>query len=227
MTTNIPPSRAERVRADQRTADRHSPQLRLVPMGVPDPAALGLSWPELTDWANRSAAIYRERDEHAAGLEALRAALGEVVDADRQALADAIRAGKPEPTEKAADKLREKIAKAERRRDALDLAARAVNEELLAIFGDRMDSWRDDVEARTAQARERVAEQVAALRGSIQLLVSLRSARRWLQSFPRPHRGAGGDLQVRVPGMANREPVSAGAVLTALEQLARAPGEPS
>lgn len=226
MTTNTPPSRAERVRAEQHRADRRSPHLRLAPMTVPDPATMGLSWPELSDWAARSAAVYRERADHAAGLEALGAALADVVDADRQALAEAIRAGKPEPSEKQADKLRQKIAQAERRRDALDLAARAINEELPALFAERMDPWRDDVETAIAQARERIGEQVAALRGTVRLLVTLRSGRKWLRNFPAPYRG-GGDLQVPLAGLANREPVAAGRLLDALEELSKPPAPPA
>lgn len=103
------------------------------------------------------------------------------VNADRQAVADALRAGKPAPDETRIAAADTAIAAARRRVEALQIAVSDQAATLAASVDRHRDAWLGDVEQRIARGHTDLAgaiETVAAARGSLADLYTLRS---WLR----------------------------------------------
>jgi hypothetical protein len=134
------------------------------------------AWGAYNDLWDQLQAEHRKADQ-------LQRDKAQAVDADRQALADAIRAGKNEPTETAVKRVEAAIAKCERQIDALNIALDDAAEQLDATVAQVRDQWATDLSATMMDARTRVAEAIDEIEVALGVIHDARTATYWVLNY--------------------------------------------
>ena len=148
----------------------------------------------------------------------------QAVEADRQAYADAVEAGKPDPGPKRTKAHDEKHAAAVRRSEAVEIALERSRTRLLEAMDEHRDELRDAAEKRVAQSRAALRaglDDLLIRHGELQQALALAG---WARSFPEQIRWAPGKYaaQVSMP-RSEAGQVPAEQLLTALRASADPP----
>lgn len=109
-------------------------------------------------------------------------------ESDDQAFADALRAGKPDPGQKASKLLEEYIGEARRMADALALTVRESRDEILVALDERRDQLAVRLDGRFEQDTERFLEAIRLLRPLVADRARVHAARTWLDDPNRSYR---------------------------------------
>lgn len=145
--------------------------------------------------------------------------------ADRAAYAAALRHGKADPGQPAAEKARAAVDAARRLVDGLVVAADAAREDLVAIVEAERSRWRKTLEEDNAEARRDLLAAVDAVDAARRRLADTLGVTSWLAAFPStshklPMSAASGVAGLESP---NGSPYDFSTVLDALRQF----GQPS
>lgn len=108
----------------------------------------------------------------------------QAVEADRQAYADAVEAGKPDPGPKHAKAHEDKLADAVRRSEAVEVALERSHDRLLAAADEHRDELRAAVEKRVSQSRAALTsaiDEATARHADLQHALALSA---WVKDFP-------------------------------------------
>lgn len=181
---------------------------------------------KVADALREYARLREERNAAAAAVQDLEASRGSAAEADRQALADALRRGEQDPGDVRTREAEAAIADAQRRADALSVAARDAGRELVATVERQRAALEAKLGRREEAARRAIGDAVDALAAAHDALDEVLSLAGWLREFPAgkwPRKYLG-----RTPGLLqpNGSPHSTADVLAALRRLAERP-EPS
>ena len=141
-------------------------------------------WPELQERVDEHQRLVRERKVTGTRIDVLIQEREKAAHADREALAQAIRDGKKEPSTSAVEKVEKEIAACNRRLEALDVALGHAEDDLIGCLDQHRDDWTDEARQVLDKARAAYAEHVEAL-ATIRKNVSERfSLVYWLHNFP-------------------------------------------
>jgi hypothetical protein len=146
-------------------------------------------WKELEEVRDDYEALKKERRVTETRLRSLRGERERAVFADRAALADAIREGKPESTGTKVEKIEKEIVACEHRLEALELALDDAEDDLLAQVDEHRDEWGSDVETGLEAAREQYAEAVESLAAARAKVSAHYALLRWVRLFPEEEMG--------------------------------------
>lgn len=199
-----------------RAVDRYRPQpIELPPGGIDHPKVKPVAdvYAELREQERRAAARYAELQE----------ARSRAMQADRQALADAKRAGKPDPGYDAVTKADEAIDAQRRELEALEVAVDDQRGELVAAVAKYRGDYAKRIDGQTAQARKRYAEAVEALAEAHAQLADAASVRLWLDGFPESTRWRPALVRVASLRTPAGEPYDVASVLDGLREHAEPP----
>jgi hypothetical protein len=130
------------------------------------------------------AQIEKVRAAHAksqARLQELRAQIGPAERRDREALGQALVAGKADPASQA-EKLRLEIEQEERRAEALLLASDSARAQVLKLVKDNRAAWRAQAMRELAKAKQRYDESISELQTAREGLSSEATFVAWLDS---------------------------------------------
>jgi hypothetical protein len=141
-------------------------------------------WPELQKAVSAYRDLFKEKRVAAARLGTLNDERVKALEADRAALAKAIRTGKADPGSDAVEKIDKEIEVCKRRYEALDVAIEDVEMELLDVLAEHREAWLEDVEKSVATASRRYEKTIEPLNKARLELAQARSLRRWLTNFP-------------------------------------------
>jgi hypothetical protein len=168
---------------DERLQARVPPRDRLItpPPGVLGDAALDRALAEHNELAQRAA-------DAAAQSSMLEDSRQDAVDADTQALAQALRAGESDPGGRATRFIDEKIAEARRQADALALAVRDSRDEILDRIRDAHDALAERLDKLTATENERLRAAIDAVRPLVVSRARFEAARTWVDEPQRSFR---------------------------------------
>jgi hypothetical protein len=152
----------------------------------------------------------------------LEASRRKVVEADRDALAAAIRAGKPDPGQKATTDHAAKLAETTRRAAALKTAVVSQERELTALLRQHAGEMAGRHAAEAAATRKRAAAALAELRAAAEVATQAEALSRWsrqVQANGRGHYSARAQRSLGKTGlaMANGEGFTVVALLDAVE----------
>lgn len=128
--------------------------------------------------------LFNDRRAAQQSLSHLEDAHRRAVDADKVALAQALRGGKADPGNKNVEKLIQERENTRRTLEALDLAILDVEAELESVFEDTRDEHRPVVEAEIAEASEEYEAAINALGAARTKLTSTVALRHFLNNFP-------------------------------------------
>lgn len=117
-------------------------------------------------------------------VDQLRRGRVQAVERDREQYAGALRAGKRDPGQKAVADHDKRIAEAERKAEALALAATQAEGDLAAAVAAHRDELRRTAEARAADARDAFAAAVEAVAETHAALGEALTAEAWVRNFP-------------------------------------------
>lgn len=205
---------------------------QLVPLNVLD--HLEVDWPALHEAGQEHHRLLEEvrstGQRHNALIQVERE---KAVEADRRALATAIRDGKAEPPAKAVAKIEAEIEACERRREALDLLLHESEVAINGLVNSQREAWAEEVGELLDAARRDALEQVATLRAALTRFDGLGSLRWWVTEFPVPKDLAEPALRSVARGLTapNGEPYRVSTLLdvvaSSLEPLLVTPAGPS
>ena len=170
------------------------------------------------------ARLIAARDAEYATLRRLEDERMRAVEADQQALADAIRAKKDDPGEEATRKADQAILACRRKAEALAIAVSDAGRDLTATVDRQRDAWGAKLEERTAEGRAELGAAVDSLVAAHAKLGETLALRAWLSTFPDRIRWPVSYLG-HVPALRSRsnEPPAFEAVVAGLRELARPP----
>lgn len=147
--------------------------------------------------------------------------------ADTDSLAEAIRAGGPEPKgSPQTEKIEKEIAATQRREAALAAAVRSERDSFLTAVETRRPKWTAELAAREADARQAYATSIESLAAARQQWLAQRAYVAWLHDFPADVRLRLPEPPVRVAGT-NQEPLPLSALLDALRAETAPPKPPA
>jgi hypothetical protein len=178
---------------------------------------------KIADVLREYARLQGERNAAHAAVQDLEASRGAAAEADRPASADALRRGEPDPGDVRTREAEAEIADAQRRADALSVAARDAGWELVATVERQRATWASKLDRRGEAARRAIGDAVDALAVAHDTLDEVLSLRGWPSEFPGgkwPRKYLG-----HTPGLLQPKgsPHSTADVLTALRRLAERP----
>ena len=105
-------------------------------------------------------------------------------EADRQALADARRAGKPDPGQAKLQEAEAAIVDSRRRVEALTLAVADSRRDLVATVEAQRQEWQRQLDAKVAEAAAAFASAVEAVAFTHEALAEATTVSIWLRGFP-------------------------------------------
>jgi predicted nucleic acid-binding Zn-ribbon protein len=144
----------------------------------------GADWPELATALDRIKRLEEAERAEGARLEQLARARAVAVDRDREALAEALAAGKPEPREKDVAKIDLETAAAKRRLEGYSVALDGLDAELAETIELHRPGWLDDCLDRVADAAARFSATVEELDAARVALAEAHALARWLEGWP-------------------------------------------
>ena len=170
------------------------------------------------------ARLIAARDAEYASLRRLEDERARAVEADQQAFAAAIRAGKDDPGQEATAKADQAILACRRKAEALAIAASDAVTDLVATVDRQRAAWAAQLDKRTAEGRAELGAAVDALVAAHAKLGETLALRAWLADFPARPRWPVSHLG-HVPALRSRsgEPPAFEAVVAGLRELARPP----
>jgi hypothetical protein len=194
-------------------------------------------WKELEEAVDAYEKLKRERKVTNSRLAGLTREREKAIEADRRALAKAIKEGKRDPGNKAIERIEKEIQACNRRLEALEEALDDAEGDLIAVVDEHREAWVEEAEAAHLEAREAYAEAVEELSLSRTVLAERFSLYSWVKHFPDEELGT---LSYRVrdsylPGLLASwgDPYTFTDVLVALREDAQgrpdgdhAPGDP-
>ena len=190
---------------------------------VPDATAVDDK--RIRDALSEYARLREERNAANAAVAELEAGRSAAAEADRQRLADALRRGEPDPGDVATKEAEAAIANAQRRAEALTVAAADAGKDLVATVERQKAAWGAKLDAREDAARRALVDAVDAVTAAHGALADVLSLRAWLQAFPGGKWKWSAGFLGRTPGLvgANGSPLITADVLAALRRLADRP----
>jgi chromosome segregation ATPase len=141
-------------------------------------------WPELQKAVESYRDLLMQRRVAAARLDTLNDERIKALEADRAALAKAIRAKKPDPGSGAVEKIDKEIVVCKRRFEALDVAIEQAELDLLAAIEENRETWIAETEESVESVSRKFEETIEPMNAARLELASLRSLRNWLTRFP-------------------------------------------
>lgn len=156
------------------------------------------------------------------GLEEQRA---KAEEADREALATAIRKGKPDPGSKAIDAANSAILACNRRIDALERATAGALADLRAAGHEHGSAWRKALDHDLTAARADLAAKVEEVAQAHQRIAQTHALREWIATLDGTGRWAPAKFASHLPALRGRsgDPLPVEATLAALRELAQPP----
>lgn len=189
-------------------------------------------WPELQKVASDYETLRRERKVTNSRLRSLEREREKAVEADRLALAEAIRKGKKggDAGAKEADRIDREIAACNRRLEALEEALDMVENDVLLVVDEHREAWITETSALHDEARQEYAEAVERLSTARDSVSQRFALLYWLTHFPSEEMGA---VSYRVRGSylpslraSHGDPYTFAEVASALRGDAQARPEP-
>jgi hypothetical protein len=141
-------------------------------------------WPELqaaTEGYNRLKAERKATQQRLGGLRHRRE---RAVEADRVALAQAIREEKPDPGDKTVEKFDKELLACNRRLEALEVALDEAEVELIDVIDRHRNEWLEQAEAKLDSAYETYAEAIETLAAAGDAVAREWGLVRWIKNFP-------------------------------------------
>lgn len=142
------------------------------------------TWQELDEKAETYNKLVRERKVTGTRLGGLRGELGRAIAEDRDALARAIKEGKPDPKTSRVEKIEKEIKACERRLGALEEAIDLALEELIEVVDEHRDEWSQQAMEDVAQAQAEYGEAVEAVSSAVQEVLVKVALLRFTRLFP-------------------------------------------
>jgi ribosomal 50S subunit-associated protein YjgA (DUF615 family) len=142
------------------------------------------AWDELKGPVKEYRKLVSDRHMALTRLGKLEADRRRAVERDRQALARALRDGKPDPGDKSVEKIDTDMANTRRTVEALEIAIAEAEVDLIGVVDEHKDGWVGDVDERIEEstvAYLAAVEQVEATRTTLTEAVALK---RFLHTFP-------------------------------------------
>jgi hypothetical protein len=181
-------------------------------------------WPELQKAKDEYERLRGERKATEKRLGGLRGKRHHAEQADRLALAQALKDGTKEPSEDKIEKIDKEVLACNRRLEALEIALDNAEVELIEVLDLHRDEWLEEVSANVDEAYGKYAEAVEALVGASDAISYQWALFRWVRFFPETEmsfRTRGGVVAgLKAP---NGDPYFAHEVLAALRQDAQRP----
>lgn len=148
------------------------------------PAAEAVDAPKVAELIGELRRLVVEHDRAQRDEEQLRAAHHAAEKADREALADAMRAGEADPGSRSVEKAAKRLADARRRREALGRAAEKSYGELAEVVREHRAAWLAGLVDRQARERRVFAEKLDELEAAYSALAGSVGLERWVAGFP-------------------------------------------
>jgi hypothetical protein len=203
--------------------------MRAVNQYRPKPIELppdGITDSKIKASAAKYAALRAEERATADRYAALQETRTKAMQADRQALADAKRAGKPDLGYEAVTQADAAIGEARRELEALEVAVDDQQRELVATVEKHRDAWAARINDQTVEARAKYAAAVDAMAQAHTDLADTLSLRGWLDAFPEHSRWRPTLVKVASMCAPNGDPAQFDALLVGLREHA-SPPQPS
>lgn len=141
-------------------------------------------WEEFETAAKAYRELVAERNVTSRRVGALENDRQRAIHQDRDALARAIREGKPDPGNKKIEQIEKEAEACRRRVEALDLALDTAESELIDILDEHRRDWAEEVRDEVVEAQTAFAESVEALDAARRKVTSKFSLLYWLEGFP-------------------------------------------
>lgn len=158
---------------------------------APNVKALGLDWPALQEIVEKIRETGEEYKALGMKVRELDATRRQAEQADINAFAAAIQAGKGDPGSKNTEKLEKELTDTRRRRQALQIVLNEFERERVALTNDRRSEWHSEVQGKREQAKNRVSEAVASLRDARANLDALNGLDEWISGPQQPFKVSG------------------------------------
>lgn len=147
-------------------------------------------WKELEEAVDAYEKLKQERKVTGARLGELTRKREQAIEADRRALAKAIREGKRDPGGKAVEQIEKEIKACNRRLEALEEALDDAESDLAAVVEEHRKEWSEEAEAEFLEAREEYAAAVEALNEARAVFAERRQLLAWVRRFPDEQTGS-------------------------------------
>ena len=141
-------------------------------------------WPEMQKAKENYERLKAEQRAAQQRLGSLRRKREQAVEADRIALAKALKEGADEPTEAKVDQIDKELLARNRRLEALERALDDAEADVLAVVDEHRDEWLEEVSATVDAAYEKYAEAVEAFAAVTDSVYSAWALWRWVKFFP-------------------------------------------